>query len=524
MHQSAPPCFNANDYLNGSSNAARPFDPALGRPEDLALPQAMLKRFFILPFAIFIFHFGAHSAPQNVLFIAIDDLRPALGCYGDPVAITPNIDRLASRGTVFNRAYCQLAVCGPSRLSLLSGRRPDTIQVWDLNSHFRETLPDLITLPQHFKNNGYYTRSIGKIFHGSGAPMKDPPSWTEEPLYDSGRKHEWRYASEENRAVEKLKRSSTEAEDVTDRTFVDGLVCDAAETALATFKETGKPFFLGVGFRKPHLPFVAPKKYWDLYQRADIPKPVTNSHPTGAPEFALRTWNEIEGYTDIPKNLDAIPPEKVQELRHGYYACISYIDTLVGRLIDRLDQLALADNTIICFWSDHGFHLGEQGLWTKANNYELSARVPLILSVPGQMHSGSASQALVELVDLYPTLTELCGLPSSPDLEGLSLVPLLQDPNQAWKTAVFNQYPRDFTEIKHKRHGDVMGYSIRTERFRYVQWREWISGKIHVHELYDHQTDPSEMNNLAGHPKYASTLIQHQRRLDAGWKSAIPSE
>ena len=230
----------------------------------------MSKRLLIFHFAIFIFQFGARSAP-NVLFIAVDDLRPALACYGDPIAITPNIDRLASQGTVFNRAYCQLAVCGPSRLSLLSGRRPDTIQVWDLKSHFRETFPDLVTLPQHFKNNGYFTRSIGKIYHGSGAPMKDPPSWSEEALYDSGRKHEWRYASKENRAVVTLKRSSTEAEDVSDNTFVDGLVCDAAEAALTTFKETGKSFFLGVGFRKPHLPFVAPKKYWVKHWHTLIP-------------------------------------------------------------------------------------------------------------------------------------------------------------------------------------------------------------------------------------------------------------
>lgn len=485
-----------------------------------------MKRFLrvlLLHSLAFITHDSAASQPPpNLLFIAIDDLRPALGCYGDPIAITPNIDRLASQGTLFNRAYCQLAVCGPSRLSLLSGRRPDTIQVWDLKSHFRETLPDLITLPQHFKNNGYYTRSIGKIHHGSGPPMKDPPSWSEEPLYDSGRKHEWRYASAENRAVVTLKRSSVEGENVPDSTFVDGLVCDAAEDALATLKEQKQPFFLGVGFRKPHLPFVAPKKYWDLYDREDIPKPITNSHPEGAPEFAVRTWNEIEGYTDIPINLAEITPEKIQELRHGYYACISYIDTLVGRLLDKLDELDLANDTIICFWSDHGFHLGEQGLWTKANNYELSARVPLIISAPGQSHPGSASNALVELVDLYPTLAELCGLTLSPDLEGLSLVPLLEDANRPWKSAAFNQYPRDFTEIKHKRHGDVMGYSIRTNRFRYVQWREWTSGKIHVHELYDHQNDPNEMKNLAGQPEYISTLIQHQRLLDAGWKGALP--
>lgn len=483
----------------------------------------MLKPIFILTFSLCSFHFFVRSAP-NVLFIAIDDLRPALGCYGDPIAITPNIDRLASKGTVFNRAYCQLAVCGPSRLSLLSGRRPDTIQVWDLKSHFRETFPELVTLPQHFKNHGYDTRSIGKIYHGSGAPMKDPPSWSEEPLYDSGRKHEWRYASPENLAVDTLKRTATEAEDVPDNTFVDGLVCDAAEAALETYSKTGQPFFLGVGFRKPHLPFVAPKKYWDLYKREKIPKPETDTHPHGAPEYALRTWNEIEGYTDIPKQLNEISPEKIQELRHGYYACISYIDTLVGRLLDTLDQLDLQNNTIICFWSDHGFHLGEQGLWTKANNYELAARVPLILSVPGQSNQGSTTDALVELVDLYPTLTELCKIPQTSGLEGLSLKPLLDDPNRPWKTAAFSQYPRDYTAIKHDRHGDVMGYALRTDRFRYVQWKDWNSGEALAEELYDHQNDPLEMKNLAPLSEYATILKSHQRQLKAGWQNALPKK
>ncbi len=478
---------------------------------------------FLIPF---LFGFTtcaiAQSAPMNVLFIAIDDLRPALASYGDPIAITPNIDRLAAQGTQFNRAYCQLAVCGPSRLSLLSGRRPDTIKVWDLNSHFRETFPDLVTLPQHFKNNGYYTRSIGKIYHGSGAPMKDPPSWSEEPLYDSGRGHEGRYASAENRAVVTLKRAATEGEDVPDSAFWDGIVCDAAEEELEMLKESQQPFFLGVGFRKPHLPFVAPKKYWDLYDRAGIPAPVTNTHPEGAPEFALRTWNEIEGYIDIPKELYEISPEKIQELHHGYYACVSYIDTLVGRLIDTLEALDLRDNTVVCFWSDHGFHLGEQGLWAKANNYELAARVPLIISTPGQKSKGDPTNALVELVDLYPTLTELCGLPLSPELEGISLKPLLDDPHREWKSAAFNQYPRDYTGIRHKKQGDVMGYAIRTDRYRYVKWHEWSSGKALAHELYDQTNDPNEMNNIAMNPEYSSLLTQLQDQLKAGWKGALP--
>ena len=463
------------------------------------------------------------SAPAlNVLFIAIDDLRPNLACYGDEAAITPNFDRLAAQGTLFNRAYCQLAVCGPSRLSLLSGVRPDTNQVWDLSTHFREALPNIVSLPQHFKNNGYHTRSIGKIFHGSGVSMKDPPSWSEDPLYESGRKHEWRYASAENRAVVTLKREATEAEDVPDNTFVDGLVCDAAEEALETFKKNKQPFFLGVGFRKPHLPFVAPKKYWDLYDAEAIPKRVTRTHPQGAPEYATRSWNEIEGYTDIPKDLASIPDEKIDQLRHGYYACISYIDTLLGRLLNKLDELDLSNNTIICLWGDHGFHLGEQGLWTKANNYELAARVPLILAVPGQKNRGAKSNALVELVDIYPTLTELCGLETPNNLEGLSMTALLEHPNRLWKTAAFSQYPKDYTEIKHKRHGDVMGYAVRTKNHRYVQWKDWKSGEVLEEELYDHKTDPNEMVNIASDIKQAATLFQHQRILEAGWKGALP--
>jgi iduronate 2-sulfatase len=482
-----------------------------------------LNNFFkiIFAFAFCLLPLKAEPKP-NVLFIAIDDLRPNLGCYGDNTAITPNFDRLASKGIVFDRAYCQLAVCSPSRISLMTGRRPDTVQVWDLDTHFREAIPDLVTLPQHFKNNGYDTRSIGKIYHGSGKPAKDPPSWSEDPIYDDTRKQEWRYASPENLSVQSLKRSATEGEDVPDNTFVDGLVCDEALIALDTFKTKQKPFFLGVGFRKPHLPFVAPKKYWDLYNREDIPKPVSHAHPEGAPEYATKSWNELEGYIDIPKDTSTLTAEKIQELRHGYYACISYIDAQIGRILDRLEALNLSGNTIICLWGDHGFHLGEQGLWTKANNYELSARVPLILSVPGQKNQGASSNAFVELVDLYPTLAELCELDIPNELEGLSMTPLLAQPDRPWKTAVFNQYPRMFKGVRHERHGEVMGYAVRTDHFRYVEWKEWESGKIVARELYDHQSDPEEMFNVADNIDQAATLFQHQRILGSGWKGALP--
>ena len=236
-----------------------------------------------------------HATRPNVLFIAVDDLRPALGCYGDTVAVTPNIDRLASRGVVFRRAYCQQAVCCPSRLSLLTGRRPDTIRVWDLATHFREALPDVVTLPQHFKNHGYVTRSIGKIYHGSGKPSKDPRSWSLPPQYDFVRDPNVRYALQKNLRGEGLKRSATESADVADNVYIDGIVCDAAVAALRDFEEQGSLFFLAVGFRKPHLPFCAPQKYWELYDRSAIPRPVFGEHPSGAPELAVRSWRELEG-------------------------------------------------------------------------------------------------------------------------------------------------------------------------------------------------------------------------------------
>lgn len=431
----------------------------------------------------------------NVLFLAIDDLRPALGCYGDKTAITPNIDKLAARGMVFTRAYCQQAVCSPSRLSLLTGQRPDTIRVWDLGTHFRKAKPEAVTLPQHFKNKGYHTRSIGKIFHGGGAPAKDPPSWSEPALHDTSRDPKGRYATPKNLAGKGLKRAASEAAEVSEETYLDGKVCEDALRALERLKGKESPFFLAVGFRKPHLPFCAPKKYWDLFPRERIPEPVSSEHPEGAPELAVRSWGELEGYTDIASN-GKLSAAKVQELRHGYYACVSYIDATVGRLLDRLDELELADETVICLWGDHGFHLGEQGLWTKANNYELSTRVPLVVSVPGRK-SGTTS-ALVELVDVYPSLVEICGLEVPTGLAGRSFAPLLRDPSQPWKKAAFSQYPRPREGNRHRGQGEIMGYAVRTDRYRYVEWRDLKKGEILARELYDHRSDSGETKNVSG--------------------------
>lgn len=456
----------------------------------------------------------------NVLFIAIDDLRPALGCFGDNAAITPSIDRLASRGTVFKRAYCQQAVCSPSRLSLLTGRRPDTIRVWDLRTHFRETLPDVVTLPQHFKNHGYFTQSFGKIYHGGGKPSKDPPSWSVDPQFDFVRDPKVRYALPVNLRGKGLKRSATEAANVDDGVYIDGIVCDAAARRLAVLKDKQRPFFLAVGFRKPHLPFCAPQKYWALYDRAKIPLPADNGHPLNAPELATRSWKELEGYTDIP-NDGRLSSAKVQELRHGYYACVSYVDALVGRLLNELTKLELTGNTVVILWGDHGFHLGEQGLWTKANNYELSTRAPLIISVPRQARA-AVSNALVEFVDIYPTLADICGLEDPIGVEGVSLKPLLGDPDRPWKRAVFSQYPRARSGNRHRSHGDIMGYAVRTDRYRYVEWRAWDTQRVVARELYDHDADPNEMRNVATANEHSKTVRELAEVLDGGWKPALP--
>ena len=459
------------------------------------------------------------QAKPNVLMIAIDDLRPALGCFGDETAVTPNIDRLAKRGMVFNQAHCQQAVCCPSRHSMLTGLRPDTIQVWDLGTHFRQGKPNAVTLPQHFKNHGYHTRSIGKILHGGGKPSKDPESWSVSPLYDNVRDPKVRYALPKNLKGSGLKRAASESADVADDHYIDGIVTNDTLRVLGELSRDEQPFFLAVGFRKPHLPFSAPKKYWDLYDREKIPAPAHAAHPANAPEWATRSWRELEGYSDIPKD-GKITEAKVRELRHGYYACVSYVDALIGKLLKELDRLKLRQNTIVLMYGDHGFHLGEQGLWTKANNFELSTRVPLIVSAPGQPHG--KTDALVELVDVFPTVCELAGLMLPTGLEGASMLPLFSDPGRKWKTAVFSQYPRSRMGNRHSRHGDVMGYSIRTKRYRYAEWQNWKTKAVVARELYDHRSDPDEMKNVVGEAQARPVAARLAKRLAKGWKSAMP--
>ena len=451
----------------------------------------------------------------NVLFIAVDDLRPDLGCYGDSVALTPNIDRLAAEGTVFDRAYTQQAVCHPSRASLLTGRRPDTINVWGMDTHFREAMPHVVTLPQYFKQQGYHTQAIGKIYHATPA-MQDPPSWSVPPLYHVSVDWSGAYVLPQNRRGGSGKKTATERVDGPDDVYKDGKIADEAIKTLQQIKN--RPFFLAVGFYKPHLPFNAPARYWDLYDPGRITAPSDPDPPKGVPTLALHDSKELRGYLDIP-NYGPLSEEKIRELQHGYYACISYMDAQVGRLLDELDRLQLTDRTTVILWGDHGYHLGEYDLWCKTTNFERDTRVPLIVSAPGQQKRGTKTGALVELVDVYPTLVELAGFPLPDGLQGTSMVPLLNDPTLEWKQAAFSQHPRPF----YLREFGFIGYSIRTDRFRYTEWLDVKTRKRVARELYDHESEPAETANVADDTTYTKHVRDLSQQLHEGWLAARPS-
>ena len=455
----------------------------------------------------------------NVLFIAIDDLRTTVGCMGDKIAVTPNMDKLAEQGTLFLNAYCQQAVCSPSRTSVITGRRPDTVKVWDLNTHFREHRPDIVTLPQYFKQHGYYTQSFGKILGNSN--NADPPSWTAEPALRQPSKRD-QYVLPENRPGRSSeKQAATECADVPDDAYPDGKMAVGAMKKLKELSEKDQSFFLAVGFLKPHLPFSAPKKYWDMYKRETFENddwPALD-RPKDGPDIALHNWKELRGYTDIP-DVGEITPEKAAEVRHGYYASVSHTDAQIGKLMDTLDRLGLREDTIICLWSDHGFHLGEHTIWCKTSNYELDARVPLIISSL-QHKKGQSCRRLVELVDMYPTLVELAGLEVPDGLEGTSMVPLLDDPERSWKKAAFTQYPRPAYYKKNTGFSE-MGYSVRTERFHYIEWIDVKKNEAVATELYDHSVDPHELTNLAAKKEQQATVKRLSKLLEGGWKAALP--
>lgn len=483
---------------------------------------------------------AGRSSPPNVVFIVMDDMRPELGCYGRDHVVSPNIDRLADRGMVFQRAYCQQSICNASRASVMTGLRPDSTGVWDLHTHFREKVPDVVTLPQHFKNHGYYTQAIGKIYHPAfpgkaiGSDLGDPPSWSE-PIWMGGPRYYYSplgekltrgvYAKKTGKTgpeleewkTDFLRSLATEAPDVPDNVLYDGQVGDRSVAALEKFAaaDHAQPFFLAVGFLKPHLPFIAPKRYWDLYDPRELDLTPLRTPPSGVPIPAVDVvldelrdsypWDvRVDPVTGQPVSEDAVYdmpaegellPEQERRLLHGYYACVSFVDAQVGRITAALEDLGLADDTIVVVWGDHGYHLGELSLWSKFTNFELGTRSPLVIHDPRVTAPTHTTDALVEFIDIYPGLCELAGLPLPPHLEGESLAPLVRDPRAGGKSAAYSQYPRR----------DLMGYSVKTDRFRYTEWREESgAGAVVGVELYDHTIDPDETVNRASEVSHAS--------------------
>ena len=411
----------------------------------------------------------------NVLFIMADDLRPLLGCYGHSEMHTPNIDALAERGTLFNRAYCQYPLCNPSRASIMTGLRPETIGIYDNSKGFRDVLPEAVSLPQHFKIHDYHTRSVGKITH-VGA-WYDKRSWSA-PIWA------------QNFGIDRTTIPSWQILDVADDELPDGKIANASIEILTQIKD--QQFFLAVGFHTPHLPYNVPQKYYDLYDIETF---------TDVSSVVPHPQNDLREYADIPSGSTRIPKEKTLELMRGYAASTSYMDAQVGRVLQHLDTLGISQNTVIVFAGDHGFHLGEHRNWGKATLFEVALRSPLIISVPGQQLG--QTDALAELVDIYPTLCDACRLPIPSELEGLSLMPVIEEPTRPWKTAAFSHLGR----------GQI---SIRTARYRYTKWGN------RGHQLYDHNTDPDETVNIARFSENKELIAELSEQLQAGWRAALP--
>ena len=451
----------------------------------------MQPRWFLALFLLLVVYGLSAAQRPNVLFLMADDLRSELGCMGAPHVKSPHIDALAKRGRLFMRAYCQQAVCNPSRASMLTGLRPDTLRIWDLPTHLREQKPQVVTLPQHFKNHGYFTQCIGKIFHNWRQEIQgDPQSWSVPQVM-----HYATHGSDKPKVKGVLppnlsKNPKCDMRDVPDEAYFDGRIANLAVKALGELKQKKKPFFLAVGFWKPHLPFNAPRRYWDMYARNQIALPDNPKPPTNVPKIALHDAREmLRSFKGKPPT-----PPQIRELRHGYYAATTYMDAQIGKVLAELDRLGLRDHTIISFASDHGFHLGEHKLWAKTSCFEWDAAVPMIIAPPKLSKPGASTHALAELLDLYPTIVELAGLPTPKHLEGASLLPVLKNPAASVKQAAYTQHPRP---AYYKGAPEAMGYSMRTTEVRYTEWRNWKTGKIIARELYDHRKDPGENHNIA---------------------------
>lgn len=459
---------------------------------------------------------GVNAQQKNILFIAVDDLKPLTGAYGDKHAKTPGMDRLAREGIVFQNTYCQQAISAATRASLLTGMYPDKTRVWDLVTDFRQVNPNAVSLPQYFKSNGYLTAGMGKIYHiESAGPGHDAPSWS--IAYRNAKNKQYYLPFKPN---EKGRGPATECADVPDNAYRDGRITEMAIQLLDSLSTVRKPFFLAVGYLKPHLPFVAPKKYWDLYDRNEFEIAPYQKKALNSPDMAYHVSGELKNYSDIPQfnsytenELDHLPAEKQKELIHGYYAAMSYTDAQILQLLNELDRLGIRKNTIIVLWGDHGWHLGDHGLWNKHTNFEQATHTLLMMSVPGQK-AGIKPVTTSEFTDIFPTLCDLVGIPKPEYLDGISLVPAIKDPSAEIREYAMSQYPRGENR---------MGYSIRTKRFRYTVWlgkgyRTWMQYDeklVIAREMYDYERDPLEKESVLDKPDYMQDRLKMEKLFKA---------
>ncbi len=469
--------------------------------------------------------FAAAPRRPNILLICVDDLKPALGAYGDPIAKTPHMDRLAARGMRFDAAYCNQAVCSPSRNNLMLGSRSTSLGIYNLSTNFRAAVPNAVSLTQYFMRHGWRAEGMGKILHIGHGNTNDDASWSvpfhKEKLVEyllpesTGGKltrEEAFFTNAKAGPIAQLPRGAAwERPDVPDNAYGDGRLAEEAIRRLRAAKEKPEqPLFLAVGFARPHLPFCAPKKYWDLYDPAKLPLATRTTPPDGAPGYAGKTLLELNNYDPVP-----VRPPLTEELQrtliHGYYASISFADAQVGKVLDELDRLGLASNTIIVLWGDHGWHLGDHGMWTKHTNYEQATRIPILVVAPGVARPGAHSAALVETVDIYPTLCELAGLPApalhvAQPMDGRSFVPVLRDAKASVRDHVSHAYPRNRGPGPNG--GEVLGRAVRTARHRLVEWKKIGAARETAElELYDYVADPGETRNLAAEqPKVVAKL------------------
>ena len=508
------------------------------------------------------------TSKPNILFIAVDDLKPLLGCYENTLVKTPNIDRLAKMATVFNRNYCQQAICGPTRASIMTGTRPDVTKIWNLTTQMRDANPNTLTLPQYLITQGYTTSGIGKIYHPSSAiGGVDPLSWsipylkskesdfpaelglpangqyqlpetkarmTPDIIAERKQQNKDLAANDEN--PKSIKGPSTECMEVPDTAYEDGVIALLAKDQIITLFKSDKPFFMAVGFHRPHLPFVAPKKYWDLYNREDMPIASFQEHSKNGPLIAYHQSGELRNYIDIPEfaTLPAdslrigLKIEKQRELIHGYYAAVSFMDAQVGILLNTLESLGTLDNTIIVLWGDHGWHLGDHDLWHKHTNFEEATRAPLIIASPG-IKAGKTS-SLTEFVDVFPTICDLAGVSIPKNLDGKSLKPLMLNNKTKGKEYSISQYPRKLKKAEMAKLGytdaKMMGYSLRTDQYRYTIWMNNFTSKqafnesqVYASEMYDYVKDPLEKVNVVNDKNYTSISATLKSKMIAFFKS-----